>query len=429
MVPKLLLIKNGRIIDPSQDIDFVGNILVEGEKIKKVWQGDTSLQENIETVLDANGRWVLPGLVDIHVHLREPGQEDKETILTGMRAAAAGGFTTICAMPNTEPVNDNKSITEFIIKRARDYALIDVWPIGAISRGSQGKELAEIGEMKSAGAVAISDDGRPVMDAQLMRRALEYSEMFDLRIIAHCEDMTMTNSGVMHEGVVSTRLGLVGIPSTSEENMVLRDINLAEAFGGRLHIAHVSTKGSIEAIRAAKAKGLSVTAEVTPHHLFLTDEAVSEYDTNTKMNPPLRTSDDVKSAIDALKDGTIDVIATDHAPHTTADKEVDYDTAPFGIVGLETALPLIITGLYHKGILSPKDIVEKMSYAPGQIIGKECGTLKCGMSADIVIVDPEEEFIIDKDKFFSKAKNTPFNGWKLKGRVKNTISKGNIVYP
>jgi len=425
----LLFIEGGRVVDPSDGVDFTGHVFVEDGKIKRVCSSEEKLEiPEGAKVIDASGKWVFPGLVDLHTHLREPGQEDKETIETGMHAAAAGGFTTICAMPNTKPVNDNKSVTGFIMREAESHPIVNVWPIGAITKGSGGKELAEIGEMKRLGIVAISDDGVPVMNAQLMRHALEYSSMFDLPVISHCEDLSMTNSGVMHEGVVSTCLGLRGISSSSEESMVVRDISLVESFGGHLHIAHVSTKGSVRAIRAAKARGVSVTAEVTPHHLFLTDEAVRDFDTNTKMNPPLRAHEDTQALIEGLRDGTIDIIATDHAPHTTADKEMEYASAPFGIVGLETALPLIVNGLYHGGILSPSEIVQIMAYKPAQIIGKGCGTLKEGADADIVIIDPEAERTVDKSMFFSKGRNTPFDGWLLKGCVTETIKGGAVVF-
>jgi len=425
----LLLIQGGRVVDPSAGLDFTGDLLVEGGKIKRVCACEEKLDiPEGAKVINASGKWVFPGLVDLHTHLREPGQEDKETIETGMHAAAAGGFTTICAMPNTKPVNDNKSVTAFILREAEAIGIVRVWPIGAVTKKSCGKELAEIGEMKRMGIVAISDDGMPVMNAQLMRHALEYSSMFDLPVIAHCEDLSMTNNGVMHEGVVSTCLGLRGISSSSEESMVVRDINLVESFGGHLHIAHVSTKGSVRAIREAKERGVSITAEVTPHHLFLTDEAVRGFDTNTKMNPPLRTSEDTEALIKGLHDGTIDIIATDHAPHTTAEKEMEYASAPFGIVGLETALSLVVNGLYHDGIFSPSEIAQIMSYKPAQIIGKECGTLKEGANADIVIIDPEAEHTVDKNMFFSKGKNTPFHGCSLKGCVTETITGGKVVF-
>lgn len=419
------LIKGGRVIDPSQGIDKVLDILIEKGKIKAIDENITT--ENAE-IIDASGKIVTPGLIDIHVHLREPGYEAKEDIQSGSISASAGGFTSVACMPNTNPPADNKSVVEFIMEKAKRVGLIDVYPIGTISKGLKGEELSEIGDMKHSGIVGISDDGKPVMNSNLMRRALEYSSMFELPVISHCEDLNMSGEGVINEGLTSTILGLEGIPAAAEEIMAARDIRIAGLTGGKLHIAHVSTKGCVELIRRAKAKGINVTAEATPHHFTLTEESVKTFDTNTKVNPPLRTAEDVEAVRQGLKDGTIDAIVTDHAPHTIEDKELEYDYAAFGISGLETSLPLVITYLVNTGILTLSQAIEKMTINPANIMNIPKGTLKPGRDADITIIDIEKSITVDTKKFKSKGKNSPFNGWELKGSIVMTIKGGNTVY-
>lgn len=410
-----LLIKSGRLVDPSQNIDGIKDILIEDGKVADV--GDSLNRDNIE-VFDAASLIVAPGFVDLHVHLREPGQEYKETIESGGRAALAGGFTSICCMPNTQPVNDNSAVTSYIIERAAAAGLAHVYPIGAITAGSGGEELAEIGEMKRAGIVAISDDGHAVADTNLMRRAMEYARDFDLPVVDHCQD-SCASGGVMHEGEYSALLGLKGMPAVAEDIHVVRDIMLAEMTGARVHIAHISTARSLELVREAKAKKLPVTCEITPHHFTLTDEEVHrrDYDTNTKMAPPLRSRTDLDAMLEGLRDGTIDAIATDHAPHHANEKMLEFDRAPFGIVGLETALPLSIDRLLHSGVLTLTRLVDLLSWGPARVFGLPAGTLKKGSTADITIFDPNAEVTIDASRFKSKSRNTPFNGWKLKGAV------------
>jgi len=423
-----ILIKGGRIIDPSQGIDAVSNVLIENGKIKSYPKTTKKVEQDERIkVIDAKGKIVCPGLVDIHVHLREPGFEHKETIRTGCESAAAGGFTTIVCMPNTNPVNDNASVTEYILLKARTEGKVNVFPIGAITKGEMGETLAQIGEMYEAGCVGVSDDGMPVMNSKVMRHAMEYVQAFDIPVISHAEDKNLSGRGVMNEGEVSTQLGLAGIPCASEDVMVSRDITVAELTGARLHICHVSTAGSVRLIRAAKKRGVKVTAEATPHHFSLTDEAVGRYDTNAKMNPPLRSAKDREAVIEGLRDGTLDAIATDHAPHSEDEKKVEFDLAPFGIVGLETALPLSLK-LVEDGALSLNQMISKLTDAPSQIMNLGKGTLKIGKGADVVIFDPDEEVTIDRGKFHSKSKNCPFHGWKLKGKVYYTIVNGKIVY-
>lgn len=423
-----ILIKGGRIVDPSQGIDEKGNILIEKGKIKSFPKTAKKFEEDSKVkVIDAKGKVVSPGLVDIHVHLREPGFEHKETISSGCKSAAAGGFTSIVCMPNTNPVNDNASVTEYILLKARTEGIVNVFPIGAITKGEMGETLAQIGEMYEAGCVGVSDDGMPVMDSKVMRHAMEYVQAFDIPVISHAEDKNLSGAGVMNEGDVSTQLGLAGIPCASEDVMVSRDIMVAELTGARLHICHVSTAGSVRLIRAAKKRGVKVTAEVTPHHFILTDEAVGQYDTNAKMNPPLRSKKDRKAVIEGLKDDTLDAIATDHAPHSEDEKKVEFDLAPFGIVGLETALPLSLK-LVEDGVLSLDKVISKLTNVPSEILNLGKGTLEIGSAADIVIFDPEKEITVDKNKFHSKAKNSPFDGWKLKGSIEYTIVNGKIVY-
>jgi dihydroorotase len=418
-----ILIKNGRVIDPANGIDTKLDVLLSGGKIARLAKPGSILADGAE-IIDASGKLVAPGLIDMHVHLREPGFEYKETIATGTAAASAGGFTSVCCMPNTNPVNDNRSVTEFILAQA-GKAAARVFPIGSITKGSKGEELAEMGELHAAGCVAVSDDGKPLMNASVMRRAMEYSRIFDMLVISHCEDALISAKGVMNEGVVSTELGLRGIPRAAEDVMTARDIALAELAGGRLHIAHVSTAGSVRLVRDAKARGIRVTAETCPHYFSLTEDAVRGYNTLAKMNPPLRTAEDVAAIKEGLRDGTIDAIATDHAPHALDEKSGEFDYAPFGIVGLETALGLVFR-LVDEGVLTLPEAVRKLSAGPASILKINKGTLTEGVDADITIVDPGIEWIVDASKFKSKSKNTPFNGWKLKGRAVRTIVGGRL---
>ncbi len=420
-----ILIKSGRVIDPANDTDKVSDLLIEGGKVARIDQ-NISISPDTE-VIDATGQFVVPGLVDMHTHLREPGFEYKETIRTGTMAAAAGGFTTVCCMPNTRPVNDSQAITEFILHKAATEGVVNVLPIGAITKGSQGEEISEIAELREAGCIAISDDGRSVMNGAVMRRAMEYAMMFHLTVISHCEDTHLSEDGVMNEGLISTELGLKGIPNVSEDVMVARDIALAELTGGQLHIAHVSTRGAVELIRTAKKRGIPVTAETCPHYLVLTDEAVIGYNTNTKMKPPLRSRSDVEAVREGVRDGTIDIIATDHAPHAPEEKEREFDSAPFGITGLETALPVVLR-LVDEGVLTLSDIIIKMSAKPAMILGIEKGNLNIGAVADIAIINPLTTWVVEPENLRSKGKNTPFTGWKLKGKVSTTIVGGKVVY-
>ena len=423
-----LLIKGARVIDPASRLDGTRDIIIEDGKIKSIEEKFEIRNSKFEIkTIEASGKIVVPGLIDMHTHLREPGREDEETIATGSAAAARGGFTTILCMPNTDPAIDNLSVVNFVIERAREEATVNVLPVGSISRGLKGKNLSEIGEMVKAGACAISDDGHPVMNAELMRRALEYTRIFDIPVISHCEDINLSKNGVMNEGYHSTLLGMKGTPNAAEEMMVGREIILAELTGARIHIAHVSTKGSVDLIRKAKEKGLKVTGEVTPHHLVLTDEAVRCFDTNTKVNPPLRTKEDVEALREGLKDGTIDVIATDHAPHTLNEKELEYGLAPFGMVGLETALGLVLTELVDKGVIDLPTLIAKMTINPAIILGLKKGCLEVGSEADLTIIDPEKEWVVDSKQFASKSKNTPFNGRQLKGQAVMTIVRGQTL--
>jgi dihydroorotase len=429
------LIRGGRIIDPSANVDATMDIVIDAGKIVAVgrdaletaWPREGVLLDTPLEVIDAHGLLVVPGLIDIHTHLREPGYEYKESIESGSAAAVAGGFTAIACMANTNPVNDDAAVTEYILDKARAVGLVQVFPIGAVSAGLAGERLAEIGELSQAGVVGISDDGKSVMNSQLMRRALEYAGMFGLPVISHCEDVQLAAHGVMHEGQVSTELGLRGIPAQAEDIMVARDIALAELTGGRLHIAHVSTAGAVRLVRDAKARGLRVTAEVTPHHLFLTDEAVRGYDPNTKMYPPLRTAGDVEALRHALRDGTIDAIATDHAPHDLADKDVEFDQAPVGIIGLETSLPLALR-LVSEGVLPLSAAIATLTWGPSGVLGLAKGTLRVGADADVTLIDTETEYTVDRREFRSKARNSPFHGWTLKGRAVMTLRGGKVVY-
>ncbi|MBI2837293.1 MAG: dihydroorotase [Acidobacteria bacterium] len=421
-----LLIKNGRVVDPSQDLDDTRDVLIVEGKIAKI---DASIPEAGAQVLQAVGRVIAPGFIDMHVHLREPGYEDKETIRTGCAAAAAGGFTSICCMPNTNPVNDSRAVTEYILARAREEGAVNVYAIGAITRGSQGDLLSEIGDLRAGGCVAISDDGKPVSNALIMRRALEYAGMWKMPVIDHCEDLNLAENGVMHEGYYSTVLGLKGIPGMSEDVMVQRNILIASATGQHVHIAHLSTAGAIAAVREAKRRGVHITCEVAPHHFALTDKDVSSYDTSTKMKPPLRSEEDRQALLAALKDGTVDCIATDHAPHTYDEKNVEYDYAPFGIVGLETAVSLSLDRLVHSGLISMTRLVGLLSTNPARILGlKGKGSLRIGSDADVTLLNPQRKITVDADRFRSKGRNTPFNGWKLKGAPAATIVAGKIVW-
>jgi len=424
-----LLIQGGHVIDPGRT-NGIADVLIEQGKIAAVGANLTAQgkgKNGSVQIIDARHKLVLPGFVDLHVHFREPGFEYKETIKSGTAAAAAGGFTAVCCMPNTQPVNDSQAITEFILEKARIAGNARVYPVGAITKGSEGKELAEIGDLRRAGCVAISDDGQPVMNSLVMRRAMEYALAFDLPVIDHCEDLHLSEGGCMNEGVVSTQLGLQGVPAAAEDVMVSRNLALAELTGARLHLAHLSTAGSVRLVREAKARGIRVTAEACPHHFTLTEEAVRGFNTLAKMNPPLRAWDDVQAIKDGLRDGTIDVIATDHAPHATQEKLQDFAAAPNGIVGLETALSLTLV-LVEEGVLTLESAVAKLTKAPARAFSLNAGTLASGVDADVVIVDPQETWEIDPSRFRSKSRNTPFAGWKVKGRVHATLLGGRIVY-
>lgn len=427
---KSIFISDAHIIDPSQGIDSPGNLLIEGEKI--VWSGNGKPERIPDEagIIKANNLILCPGFIDLHCHLREPGYEDKETIATGTMAAARGGFTTVCCMPNTNPPVDNRSVVDYIKNKAATEGVIRVLPIGCITRERKGDALADMGELDSAGVVAFSDDGNSVMNSRILRQAMEYSRLFDLPIIEHCEDSLLAQGGQVNEGIIATRLGFPGIPVAAEESIVARDILLAELTGAKLHIAHVSTRGSVELIRQAKQRGIRVTAEVTPHHLTLTEEKVLGYDTSAKVNPPLRTAEDVKALIKGLAENVIDAIATDHAPHTRVDKQCEFATAPFGISMLETALGMLM-GLVHDGKLDLPLIISKLTREPAAIIGNRAGnlgTLKTGAFADVILIDPEKAWIVDPERFASKGKNTPLAGVRLKGKVMATIYRGNLVY-
>ena len=418
--------EGGRVVDPSQGLDEVANVLVKDGMVAGVGR-DLGIPDDAE-VVQARGKVVAPGFIDVHVHLREPGKEEAETVATGARSAAAGGYTGVCAMPNTDPVTDNQAAIGFIIKQAREANSARVYPIGAVSIGQRGERLAEFGSMIAAGAVALSDDGHPVVSSHMMRTALEYARVFDVPVANHCEDPTLAEGGVMHEGVVATRLGLKGIPSAAEEIMVARDILLAELTGGHVHLCHMSTRGSVDLIRRGKDRGVKVTAEATPHHFTMTHEACRGYDTNTKMNPPLREAEDVEAIRNALADGTIDVIATDHAPHHYESKERDFDEAPFGITGLETALGLGITELVAPDTISLLDLVRRLSTDAAQIFGLPGGSLTRGTLADIVVFDPDATWTVTADAFVSRSRNSPFLGRQLVGMVDRTLVGGVTVF-
>jgi dihydroorotase len=421
-----ILLSGGTLVDPSQQLNETGDVLVSDGKITGV--GSRIDGADGAEVIDCSGLIVSPGFIDVHCHLREPGREDVETIATGARAAAAGGFTAVCAMPNTDPVTDNQAAVGFIVRQGQRAAAARVYPIGAISVGQEGKVLAEFGEMVGAGAVAVSDDGKPVASAQLMRTALEYARTFRIPVIDHCEEPTLSAGGAMNEGIVSAQLGLKGIPAEAEEIMVIRDILLARLTGGHVHLAHMSTKGSVELIRWGKDRGINVTAEVCPHHLSLTEERVRGYDTNAKMNPPLRTEKDVEALREAVKDGTIDLVATDHAPHHYDEKEREFADAPNGIVGLETALAVSVTDLVETGHLSFADLVDRMSCTPARVFNLPGGSLKRGVVADVTVFDPKVRWKVQPSEFLSKGRNSPYAGMTLVGRAACTIVAGSVVY-
>jgi len=424
------LLKGGHLIDPLQGIDGVRDVLLDGDRVAEVGI-DLPAAADVEVVEIPAGCVVCPGFVDMHVHLREPGQEHKETIATGTAAAAVGGFTAVACMPNTLPVNDSAAVTRAILERASLVGAVRVYPIGAVSKGMKGETLSEIADLREAGCVAISDDGKPVLTALLMRRALEYAGMFKLPVIDHCEEPTLKGEGVAHEGYIASMLGLRGIPATAESIMVERDIALAEMTGSAVHIAHLSTRQALRGVWAAKARGIAVTCEVTPHHFALTDGRLTapvSYDTNLKMNPPLREQADVDAILQGLRAGTVDVIATDHAPHQQDEKHVEFDRAPFGIIGLETAVPLTLDRLVHAGVITLRRMVQLMSVNPSRILNLPGGTLRPGRPADLTIIAPSVPTTVNLSKSKSLSRNSPFGGWTLRGSVAATIVGGRTVY-
>ncbi|MDD5382277.1 MAG: dihydroorotase [Candidatus Margulisbacteria bacterium] len=419
-----LLIRGGRVIDPAANLDAIRDILLADGKVVKI--GSRIISRG-SRVIEAKGRLVMPGLIDMHTHLRDPGRPDKETIASGTRAAALGGFTSVCCMANTEPPIDNAAVVKYVRDKGAAEGVVNVYPVGAITRGLKGEALAEMGSMFEEGAIAFSDDGYPVEKADIMRKALEYARQFGAPVISHCEDRSLSSGGSMNESALSTMIGLPGIPALSEEIIVARDILLAKKFGP-VHIAHVSSAGSVELIRQAKKRGAPVTCETCPHYFSLTEEAVRNYDTNAKVNPPLKSTADVQAVIRGLKDGTIDVIATDHAPHTIDDKNVEFNQAATGMIGLETALGLVMTNLVETKALNLKQAIAKLTVVPARILQLENkGRLKAGADADVIIVDPKVEWVVEASKFASKSRNTPFNGWKLKGKVICAIVGGKVV--
>ena len=422
-----LLICNGTIIDPSQSLEAKRDLLIRDGRVAEIAE---NISANDAEVFDATGLIVAPGFIDLHVHLREPGFEYKETIESGARAAVAGGFTSVCCMPNTKPINDNSSVTSFIVEQARKANLANVFPIGAITQGSKGEQLAEIGEMKSAGIVAISDDGKPVLDSGIMRRAMEYAADFNLPVVDHCEDCCGASGWAMHEGEYSALMGLKGLPGAAEDLHVARDILLGELTGAHIHIAHISTDRSVDLVRQAKARGLNVTCEVTPHHFALSDKDVyqSQYNTNFKMAPPLRSQSDVEAILEGLRDGTIDAIATDHAPHHANEKMYEFDKSPNGITGLETAVSLTLDRLVNRGVISLKRMVELLATNPAKLFKLNRGTLQVGAIADVTLFDPEKQIKVEAAKSQSKSRNTPFDGWQLKGAPVATIVGGKLVW-
>ncbi|HVF44525.1 MAG TPA: dihydroorotase [Pyrinomonadaceae bacterium] len=423
-----LLIANGYVVDPTQNVNGGRDVLIEDGRVVELLKSGGDVPEGAE-VFDATGLIVAPGFIDLHTHLREPGQEYKETIASGAAAAVAGGFTSVCAMPNTDPVNDNPAVTSFIVEQSQGVGLANVFPVGAITKGSKGEELAEMGEMLRAGVVAVTDDGRPVPTPGLMRRALEYARGFDLTVMDHCDDKSLAAGGVMHEGEWSLRLGLRGIPALAEESDAARDCALAELTGARVHLAHVSTRGAIDAVRRAKERGAQVTCEVAPHHFTLTDAACEGFDTNTKMNPPLRSREHLDAVLEAIADGTVDAIATDHAPHHADEKALEFDHAPFGITGLETAVGLALDRLVHGGRVSLERLVGLLSVNPARIFRLEGrGTLKAGAWGDVTVLDPDLRWTFDAPRSKSKSRNTPFDGYTFQGAAVATIVAGRVVY-
>ncbi|MFI5304605.1 MAG: dihydroorotase [Nitrospiria bacterium] len=421
-----LFIKGGRLIDPKNGIDKIKDIVIEDGRIAEIIDPSIGTAAGGE-VISASGMIVSPGFIDLHVHLRDPGQEYKEDIRSGTESAAAGGFTTVCCMPNTQPINDNETVTQYILEKAKKEGIVNVVPAGAITKGSKGEELAEIGKLKEAGCVALTDDGWPVMNGEMMRRSLEYAKAFDLVVMPHCEDKHLSAGGVMNESRISTEMGLRGIPCQAEEVMIARDILLAELTQCRIHFAHVSSEGGVRMIREAKKRGIAVTAETCPHYFTLTDDAIIGYNTNAKMNPPLRSIKDREAVKSGLSDGTIDAISTDHAPHSPDEKEQEFDKAPFGIIGLETVLPLSLT-LVRDGRISLPQMISLLSINPANILKIKKGSLELGACADITLFDPDEDWVVDANKFKSKSRNTPFDGWKMKGKIKFTIVSGKVVY-
>lgn len=419
-----LLITNGRVVDPSQGIDEKLDVLIEDGKIKKL---AAKIANGRNQVFDAEGKLVVPGLIDMHVHLREPGMEEEETIASGSRAAINGGFATIVCMPNTDPAVDNEASAEFVFLQAARAGGANIYPAGSITKGRKGEELAEMGQLSRAGAVAFTDDGSPVANAYVLRRGMEYAKMFNRPIISHCEDMSLAEGGMMNEGYVSTNLGLPGMPTEAESTIVHRDIMLARLAGVHLHVAHVSTAQSIDIIRRAKADGAKITAETAPHYFLLTDENVRSFDTNFKMNPPLRTQADIEAILEAINDGTLDVIASDHAPHTIEEKEVEFNQAPFGIIGMESMLPLILTHLVGKNIVKLDRAIAMLSCNPASILGLKKGSFKAGYDGDVTIIDMKKSHVINVDKFKSKSRNCPFHGWKVKGCATTVVVGGKIV--
>lgn len=420
-----LVIKNGRVIDPSQELDRACDVAIEQGVVREIAQ---NIDPTGADVFDASGLVVAPGFIDMHVHLREPGFEHAETIETGSRAAAAGGFTSVCCMPNTNPVNDSATVTSYIVDRARRFAVVNVYPIGAITKNSAGEELSSIASMKQAGIVAISDDGKPVMNARVLRRAMEYARALNLPLIEHCEDLHLSEAGDMHEGLQSTRLGLRGIPRSSEDVMVARDIILAGVTGARYHVAHISSKHSVEMVATAKQRGLPVTSEATPHHFALADSDMLPYDSNYKMKPPLREHCDVDAIVHALASGAIDAIATDHAPHPGAEKMQEFERCPFGIIGLETALGLALERLYHSGNLSLPRLIQLFTQNPAKILSLNRGTLRQGAPGDVTIFGLEHEWSYDVNRSASKSRNTPFDGHTFRGGPVATVVAGQIVW-
>lgn len=427
--PGSFLFRNGRVIDPARGMDQISDVLIVDGRLMDIrpdLAGPADLLAYV-TQIDVTGKWIIPAMVDMHVHLREPGEEYKETIASGTRAAVAGGYAGVACMPNTKPVNDNEAVTRFILEQAREHGACHVFPVAAISSGLKGENLAEFGELRGAGAVAVSDDGRPVMNALLMRRALEYARIFDLLVISHAEELNLSRGGLMNEGPVSTLLGLRGIPNASEEAMVARDILLAELTGGRLHIAHVSTAGSVRLIREAKGRGVPVTAETAPHYFTLTDNEIMTFDPVFKVNPPLRSAEDLVAVKDGLADGTLDAVATDHAPHSPVEKDTEFEYAASGMIGLESALPLILS-LVREGTLSASDAVAKVTCNPARILGVPLGTLGPGKMPSLTIVDPEASYVLDSRTFQSKSRNCPFHGRTVQGRVMATLFEGTVAY-